>query len=97
MSSIAGAGFRLVAAVAAVTALALAAGHAMGGPETGTRTAVAICSAARNPGLALVVATRNSLPPAVVATVLAYLVISALVVLGYVLWRRRSAGAGARR
>jgi len=92
---VAGAGFRLAAAIAAVTALALAAGHALAGPEAATRTAVAICSAARNPGLALVVATRNALPPAVAATVLAYLVISALIVLGYVLWRRHTGGASA--
>ena len=40
-------------AIALVTALALAAGHVLGGAvEPATRTATAICSAARNPGLA---------------------------------------------
>lgn len=92
---VAGAGFRVAVTVTVVTALALAAGHLLGGPERATRTAVAICSAARNPGLALVVVTRNALPPAVAATVLAYLAISALVVLAYVLWRRRGAAGGA--
>ncbi|HKU86794.1 MAG TPA: hypothetical protein VJV77_10705 [Casimicrobiaceae bacterium] len=91
--AVTGAGMRIVAAIAVVTALALAAGHSLGGPEPGTRTAVAICSAARNPGLALVVATRNDLPPAVVATIFAYLVFSAVIVLAYVLWRRRSGAA----
>jgi len=84
-----GAGWRVAAAIATTTALALAAGHLLGGPESGTRTATAICSAARNPGLALLVATLNAAPPAVTATVLAYLVVSALVAVPYVIWRRR--------
>jgi BASS family bile acid:Na+ symporter len=89
-----GSGLRVAFAVAVVTVLALAAGHALGGPEPGTRTAVAVCSAARNPGLALLVATFNDAPPTVVATVLTYLVVSALTAIGYVAWRRRAlAGA----
>jgi hypothetical protein len=52
------------------------------------RTAVAISSAARNPGLALLVATQNSAPPAVVATVLAYLMVSVFTIGPYVAWRR---------
>ncbi len=86
-----GAGLRAVLCVVLVTVLALAVGHALGGPDAQTRTAVAISSAVRNPGLALVVATVNNAPPAVMATVLAYLVISAFTVLPYVFWRRRAA------
>jgi BASS family bile acid:Na+ symporter len=82
-------------AIVLVTVLALAAGHALGGPEPQTRTAVAIASAMRNPGLALVVATVNHAHPAVMATVLAYVVIAACTVLPYVFWRRRAAAAGA--
>ena len=82
---------RAVLCVVLVTVLALAVGHALGGPDAQTRTAVAISSAVRNPGLALVVATVNDAPPAVMATVLAYVVISAFTVLPYVLWRRRTA------
>jgi hypothetical protein len=89
---LAGAGLRAAITVTVITGLALATGHLLGGPERATRTAVAICSAARNPGLALVVVTRNALPPAVAATVLAYLAVSALVVLADVLWRRGAAG-----
>jgi len=85
-----GSGLRVAAAIIVVTLLALAAGHAMGGAEPGTRTAVAICSAARNPGLALLVATFNDAPPAVVATVLTYLIVSALTAIAYVAWRRRA-------
>ena len=57
------AGPRIVLAIATVTALALAAGHLLGGPDPATRTAVAISSAIRNPGLALLVATLNAAPP----------------------------------
>jgi len=75
-------------AIALVTVAALATGHALGGPLDSTRTATAVGSAARNPGLALLVAAANGAPPAIVATVLAYLLVSALVVFVYVLWRR---------
>lgn len=84
-------GLRLAAVIALVTLLALAAGHALGGPDAGTRSATAISSAIRNPGLALLVATLNGAPPAVTRTVLAYLVVSALTVIPYSLWRRRCA------
>lgn len=80
-------------AIAIVTVLSLAAGHLLGGPYESARTAVAVCSAARNPGLALVVATLNRAPPAVIAAILEYLVISALLVLAYVIWRRRGRNA----
>ena len=87
------AGFRVMTAVALVTGAALAVGHLLGGPEPATRTAVAITSAARNPGLALLVAAVNAAPPGVKAAVVAYLVVSVLVVVPYVAWRQR---AGAR-
>ena len=84
------AGPRIALAIATVTALALAVGHLLGGPDPATRTAVAISSAIRNPGLALVVATLNAAPPEVIATVLAYLIVSASTLIPYVVWRRRS-------
>jgi hypothetical protein len=55
-----------------------------GGPDPATRTAVAIVSAARNPGLALLVATLNRAPPEITATALAYLLISVLTIAPYV-------------
>jgi BASS family bile acid:Na+ symporter len=92
-----GAGPRIALAIACVTGAALAAGHWLGGPDPGTRTAVAISSAARNPGLALLVATLNSAPAEVVAAVLAYLLVSAFVIVAYVVVRRRRAKALAAR
>lgn len=85
-----GAGWRAALAIVLVTALALAVGHMLGGPEPATRTATAICSAARNPGLALLVATLNHAPPAITATALAYLLIAAATLIPYVFWRRRA-------
>jgi bile acid:Na+ symporter, BASS family len=84
-------GFHIGLAIAIVTVLALAVGHLLGGPDPATRTATAISTAARNPGLALLVATVNAAAPAVQATVLAYLVIAAVTMLPYLVWRRPSA------
>lgn len=83
------AGPRVALAVAMTTVLALGVGHPLGGPDPATRTATAISSAARNAGLALLVATLSAASPAINATRLAYLVISAPTALPYVLWRRR--------
>jgi BASS family bile acid:Na+ symporter len=91
-----GAGLRIALAIAVVTILALIVGHLMGGPDRDTRTAVAISSAVRNPGLALLVATLNAASPAINAAVLAYFVFSALTVIPYVIWRRRAASSSQR-
>jgi bile acid:Na+ symporter, BASS family len=85
------AGAATIAAMALTTAAALAAGHLLGGPAPTTRTAVAITSAARNPGLALLVATVNAAPPAIIATVLAYVLVSLLTITPYAAWRHRAA------
>ena len=86
------AGFRVMMAVALITGAALAVGHLLGGPEPATRTAVAITSAARNPGLALLVAAVNAAPPGINAAIVAYLVVSVIVVVPYVAWRSRVGG-----
>ena len=86
-----GAGTGVLSAIVVVTLLALAAGHLLGGPEPGTRTATAISSAARNPGLALLVATLNDASAAIEAAVLAYFVVAAVTMIPYVAWRRRGA------
>jgi BASS family bile acid:Na+ symporter len=76
-------------AIVVATACALALGHRLGGPSPATRTALAVACAARNAGLALLVAILNHAEPRVVATILAYLVISALAATPYVWWRSR--------
>ena len=79
-----------LAACAATTLAALAAGHLLGGPARETRSAVAIIAAARNPGLALLVASVNRAEPQVIATILAYLVVSIALITAYMLWRART-------
>ena len=88
---VARAGPRVAAAIVIVTVFAVGVGHLLGGPEPATRTAVAITSAARNPGLALLVAALNRAPPEITATILAYLLVSATTLIPYVVWRRRAA------
>ena len=88
---VARAGPRVAVAIVIVTVFAVGVGHLLGGPEPATRTAVAITSAARNPGLALLVAALNRAPPEITATILAYLLVSAATLIPYVAWRRRAA------
>jgi BASS family bile acid:Na+ symporter len=89
-SAVVAAGPRLLLASCVATCLAVTSGHLLGGPDRGTRTAVAIGSAARNPGLALLVATTNAAPPAVGTAILAHFLVSALTLVPYIAWRRRS-------
>jgi hypothetical protein len=79
-------------ACAVTTIAALAAGHLLGGPARETRSAVAIIAAARNPGLALLVASANNAEARVIATILAYLVVSILLISAYMLWHNRARG-----
>lgn len=89
------AGARVAAAAAAICACALAIGHALGGPRSATRRALAVGCGARNVGLALIVATTNGATGDVVAAMLGYLVIAAVVITPYVAWQRRRDARGA--
>jgi BASS family bile acid:Na+ symporter len=82
-------GPRVATAIALVTFAGLAVGHFLGGPHPATRTAVAISTAARNPGLALLAATLNAASPAVKATILTYLLVAGLTIVPYAIWRSR--------
>ncbi|HUL96656.1 MAG TPA: bile acid:sodium symporter [Usitatibacter sp.] len=88
---VATAGWRTALAIVACSLAALGLGHWLGGPDPSTRTALAVCSAARNAGLAILVASVNGASPEIKATLLAYLVVSALTVTPYVVWRRGKA------
>jgi len=80
----------VVALAAALTTLGAAAvGHALGGRDPTVRTAIAIAASARNPALALLVVAVNAAPLAVKATVLSYIVVSALTIVPYLYWRQR--------
>ena len=78
-------------ALAGMTAVALAIGHALGGPDPDDRTALAISCATRHVGIAMLAA--STVPgPRTIAFVLAYLLASAAVSIPYLRWRGRAAG-----
>lgn len=80
-----------LAALAGMTAVALAIGHALGGPDPDDRTALAISCATRHVGIAMLAA--STVPgPRTIAFVLAYLLASAAVSIPYLRWRGRAAG-----
>jgi bile acid:Na+ symporter, BASS family len=83
-------GPRVAAAIMLSTIAALTVGHFLGGPGPTTRTAVALSTALRNPGLALLAAALNSASPAIKATILTCLVVTALTVTPYAIWRSRN-------
>jgi BASS family bile acid:Na+ symporter len=75
-------------ALAGMTAVALAIGHALGGPDPDDRTALAISCATRHVGIAMLAA--STVPgPRTIAFVLAYLLASAAVSIPYLRWRGR--------
>ena len=79
-----------VLALAAFVVVGLAIGHFLGGPAPDNRTSLAISTASRHPGVALLLAQANF--PAeklVVAAVLLYLIVSTLVPIPYLLWTKR--------
>lgn len=77
-------------AFVAFTAVGLAAGHLLGGPDPDDRTVLALSSAKRHPGMAIAIATANSTErELVLAAVLLYILVSAVVAAPYTTWRKR--------
>jgi BASS family bile acid:Na+ symporter len=77
-------------ALAATTLVALAIGHALGGPDPDDRTALAVSCATRHVGIAMLAA--STVPgPRVAVLVLAYVLASAVVSIPYLRWRRARA------
>lgn len=79
------------AAIVAFTAIGLLVGHLLGGPDPGNRTALALATATRHPGVAIGV--LNVVEPAnqdVVLVILLYLVVGIVASAPYVGWRRRA-------
>lgn len=78
-----------------IVVVALAVGHALGGPHEGNRGALAVATAARHPGVAIGMGTLYYPldQGAVVAVVLIYTVVSMLVSIPYIQWRRRVVAA----
>jgi BASS family bile acid:Na+ symporter len=79
-----------VLALAAFVLVGLAVGHFLGGPEPENRTSLAIATASRHPGIALVLASAN-FPAQKLATaaVLLYLLVNGFASVPYLLWTKR--------
>ncbi len=79
-----------LAAIAAFVLVGLAAGHLLGGPDPEERAVQALSTASRHPGIAMAIASANfpeqKLAP---AAILLYLIVSAIVSIPYVAWRKR--------
>ena len=82
-----------ILAIAAVVIAGLIAGHLLGGPDPDDRTALAIASSMRHPGVALAIAKVNFPDEKLVfAAVLLFAVVNAIVTIPYAGWRRRQHG-----
>jgi BASS family bile acid:Na+ symporter len=84
-----------VLVMVALAIVGLAVGHVLGGPRAADRTALALSTASRHPGVALAVATSGTALDAVeakpaLALILLYLVVATIVCIPYQKWRERS-------
>jgi predicted Na+-dependent transporter len=86
-----GVGLLAIACAVGLTVASIGVGLLLGSPDPATRPAMAVVSAMRNPGLALLLASANNAAPGVIAMILAYVLCSATVVIAYVVWQRRVA------
>jgi BASS family bile acid:Na+ symporter len=81
-------------ALVATTLVALAIGHALGGPDPDDRTALAVSCATRHVGIAMLAA--STVPgPRVAVLVLAYVLASAVVSIPYLRWRKNARAVAA--
>jgi BASS family bile acid:Na+ symporter len=80
-----------VLAVAAFVAIGLIVGHLLGGPDPRDRVVLALATACRHPGVALAIAAANfPQEKRVMGAILLYLLISLIVSVAYLAWRRRA-------
>jgi len=87
------AGWRPFTSLLAMTLVALAVGHALGGPDEGDRTALAVCCATRHVGVAML--TAAAVPgPRTAVFVLAYVVTAGVACAAYLRWRSRPPTTG---
>jgi BASS family bile acid:Na+ symporter len=87
-----------ILAIAAIVGTGLLAGHWLGGPDSDDRTALAIASSTRHPGVALAIARLNFPEETrVPAAVFLFLLVNALGTLPYGAWRQRAARAATSR
>jgi len=78
-------------AIAAVVGTGLLAGHLLGGPDPEDRTALAVASATRHPGIALLIAKTNFPTENMAPAVLLFLIVGLVAALPYQVWSKRRA------
>lgn len=81
-------------AIVALAALALAGGHALGGPRRDRRSGLAIATVARNLGLALYVAESTPRTTEAIPTILTYALLAILFAMPYSRWMKRRLKSG---
>jgi len=75
------------------TALGLAIGHVLGGPDPHNRTVLALSTACRHPAIAMTIALANVDPGSpVLGALLLYLIVSFIISGAYVMWRHTRTG-----
>jgi BASS family bile acid:Na+ symporter len=72
------------------TAGSLLIGHVIGGPDPGERTALAVATVTRHPGLAILIASAAAPPAMFVPAVLVVVACSAIVAVPYTTWRKHA-------
>ena len=79
-----------VLAIVIFVVIGVVVGHLLGGPDPGERTVLALATASRHPGVAIVLATANYPDRArtVAAAILLYMLVSGVVLVPYSSWRR---------
>jgi BASS family bile acid:Na+ symporter len=80
--------------MALVSAVALLGGHLLGGPTLGGRGSLAMASAVRHPGLAMMIAGANTTDKHATAAILGFLLVGLVVAIPYQLWIKRRAAMG---
>jgi BASS family bile acid:Na+ symporter len=80
-------------AIALMTVISLGIGHALGGPDDGQRSILAISCIARNVGLALFIAILNNVQKQVLPTLVAYVIVGAAFGVVYSIWIKRKLAA----
>jgi BASS family bile acid:Na+ symporter len=80
-----------VIAIVAFVAVGLIVGHVLGGPDRDRSIVLALSTACRHPAIALAAASANFPEEHIAATILLYLIVSALVVTPYLAWQHTRA------
>jgi bile acid:Na+ symporter, BASS family len=80
-----------IIAIVIFVVVGLAAGHLLGGPDAEGRTVLALATASRHPAIALAIASASFPEEHFGATILLYLLVSALLGVPYTLWQRKKA------